>query len=564
MKAPVLAAVGAAILMLGAAPAPVAYRLTPVAQDGALQALEVEIALSGDADGETRIHLPERWAGQGELYKQVEGFGAEGAQVSDDGPAVRVLRHAPGAPLKLRYSVRAAYDGDPGPDASKAQPIVRPGWFYAMGEGLFATPEGRERAPASFAWGPLPAGWKVASDLEQLAASEGVVDDVVESTSIGGRDLRVTTRTVLGTPLRVAVIGDWPAMDEAVADLAARIVEGSDRFWRGPVRPYLLTVGPLTKREAGGWSINGTGRGDGFAVLATPVDLTQQAFFLSHEYQHTWISNLIGGLPDKEEGLDYWLTEGFTDHYASRNLLRAGVWSLREGVAKDNEILARYASSPARTMTAAQYMPVFWTDQNASQAPYDRGRLMALALDAELRRAGGKRLDDVMLAMKAAAAENARAGRKVTAAQLFPVVYRRLTGRDVSAVIERHVMRAESIVLPDDAYGSCVQVRTLEVPTFDRGFDGEKSAETGIITGVDPAGPAYAAGMRDGMKRLGREGGREGDSRVEIGYRVSDAAGERVIRYRPEGKGRLRLQELALKPGITPADEAKCVRAILG
>jgi len=563
MRSSVLAISAAALLLLGAAPAPVAYRLTPVIEAGALQALEVEIALAGDADGETRIQLPERWAGTGELYKQVHGFTAEGAQVSDDGPTVRVLRHAPGAPLMVRYRVRAAYEDEPGRNASKANPIVRPGWFYAMGEGLFATPEGREHARATFAWGPLPAGWKAASDLEQLAANRGLVEDVVESTSIGGPDLRIITRTVQGAPLRIALRGSWPARDEAVAELAARIVEASGRFWGDPGRPYLLTIGPLV--AAGGTTTNGTGRGDGFAVLSTDdVDLTKEAFFLSHEYQHSWISNRIGGLPDRDEALDYWLTEGFTDHYASRNLLRGGVWSLSDVLSKDNEILARYASSPARNMTAAEYMPVFWTNQDAGQAPYDRGRLLALVLDAELRRAGGVRLDDVMLAQKREAAANAAAGRRVTAAQLFPVVYHRLTGRHPAALIERHVMRAEPIVLPPDVYGPCVVVRSLEIPSFDRGFDGAKSAETGVITGVDPNGPAYAAGLRDGMKRLGREGGKEGDSRVEIGYRVADAAGERLIRYRPEGRGRLGLQQLELKPGLSPAAEEACVRGILG
>ena len=84
-----------------------------------------------------------------------------------------------------------------------------------------------------------------------------------------------------------------------------------------------------------------------------------------------------------------------------------------------------------------------------------------------------------------------------------------------------------------------------------------------MFTGVDPSGPAYAAGMRDGMKRLGREGGKDGDSRVDIAYRVGDASGERWIRYRPEGKTKIALQELAVKPGVDAAAEAACVRDIL-
>jgi predicted metalloprotease with PDZ domain len=567
VKSGAIAAAAAAIMSMGAGPAPVAYRLTPVMDGPALSALEVEITLRGDDDGETRIDLPREWAGADELWKQVQDFSADNAVVSDDGPAVRVLRHSPGAVLKVRYRVRAAYEGEPGPDASKAQPIVRPTWFYAMGEGLFAEPEGRDNAPASFSWGPLPAGWTAASDLDHLATRPGTLEDVIESTSIGGTDLRLVRRTVLGAPLRVAVRGDWPASDASVADLAARIVEASERFWGDPARPYLLTIGPLTNRTAGGWSINGTGRGDAFAVLSTTsVDMTGQAFFLSHEYQHSWIPRLIGGLPDEDEGLQYWISEGFTDHYASRTLLRSGVWSLRDVLAKDNEILVRYAASPAKRMTAAEFMPLFWSDQDAQQAPYDRGRLLALVFDAELRRTSGGKvgLDEVIHAQKRLAAANAAAGRKVTAAELFPIAYRKVSGRDAAALIDRHVMKGEPIVLPPDVYGPCVEVRNLTIAAYDRGFDGTKSAQTGIISGVDPAGPAYAAGLRDGQKRLGRDGGKEGDSRVEIGYRVSDASGERWIRYRPEGRTRIALQELALKPGLASAAQAACARDILG
>jgi predicted metalloprotease with PDZ domain len=562
-----LAALAAPLSVAAApgAPPPIAYRLTPVMHGGGLTALEVQIDLQGDADGETRIDLPRKWAGTDELWKQVSGFTAEGASVSDDGPAVRVLRHAPRAAVRLRYRVRAAADGDPGANASKANPIVRPGWFYAMGEGLFAEPEGREHDPITFAWGPLPAGWKVASDLEH-SGGRGALEDIVESTTIGGPGLRVTTRQAPGATIRVAVLGDWPARDEAVADLAARIVGASNGFWGDRVRPYLLTVGPLAGGEGGRISTNGTGRGDAFAVLSTTnVDLTGEAFFLSHEYQHTWIGRQIGGTPDQDEALDYWLTEGFTDHYASRNLLRAGVWSLADVLARDNEILVRYAASPARTMTAAEILPRFWSDQAAQQSPYDRGRLLALILDADLRRASKGRLglDQVMLAQRREAAANARAGRKVSAATLFPQVYRRIGGLDAAPLIERHVGKGAPIQLPADVYGPCVTVDRLEIAAYDRGFDAAASAESGVITGVDKDGPAYAAGLRDGMKRLAREGGKEGDSRVELGYRVADAAGERWIRYRPEGRAKIALQQLALKPGLDANAQAACVRDIL-
>ena len=66
------------------------------------------------------------------------------------------------------------------------------------------------------------------------------------------------------------------------------------------------------------------------------------------------------------------------------------------------------------------------------------------------------------------------------------------------------------------------------------------------MTGLDPASPAYAAGLRDGMKLLARVAGTPDDARIDYAMRVSDRGAERVIRFRPVGSGSLTVQELVL------------------
>jgi hypothetical protein len=63
--------------------------------------------------------------------------------------------------------------------------------------------------------------------------------------------------------------------------------------------------------------------------------------------------------------------------------------------------------------------------------------------------------------------------------------------------------------------------------------------------------------MRDGMRLLGRDSGKIGDSSVEIAYRVADETGERLIRYLPEGKAEVEVQRIELTVGDT-AQEARC------
>lgn len=560
----VLAAMLAAAVLTQA---PVAYRLTPEMGNGALIALGVEVRFTGDADGESRLNLPSKWAGKDELWRQVADLTVDGAEVSADGSAARRLRHAPGAALVVRYRIVSAHAADPGADYEKAQPVVRPGWFFAHGEGVFATPEGRGAAPATFAWGERPADWTLASDLDHLRAGAGTVDDVVESVAIGAPDLTLVSRQVRGAPVRIAIRGRWGFTPETFAGQMLRIIEAENAFWGGTARPFLLAIAPLEQAK-GRTSSNGTGRSDAFTIAATTdVNLLDEAHFLAHEYMHTWISRELGGQPDADEAAEYWFSEGFTDFYASRILLRSGVWSLEQFVAKQNEVLARYAGSAARNTPNGKIAAAFWSDQAIQQLPYDRGRLLATVWDDRLRRGSNGRLDldDVMLAQRGQARKNSAAGKKLSGGVLFPAMLARVGGLDAAPDMARYLERGETVSLPSDLYGTCARIESLSIPAFDRGFDGTTSAETGVITGVDPAGPAYAAGLRDGMKRLGREGGAEGDSRVEIGYRVAGADGvERLIRYRPEGRTKIEVQQVTLTRNLSATERTACVRAMSG
>ncbi|MBR7620223.1 hypothetical protein JKL49_12570 [Phenylobacterium sp. 20VBR1] len=545
--------------------APVAYRLTPVVERGALSALAVEMRFVGDADGVTDLELPSSWAEGEKLWRLVDHLTVDGARLDPGGEAVRLLRHGSRAAITVRYRLAITGETDPGRDHAKGEPVVRPAWFMAHGEGLFAAPAGRQGDPATFAWGARPKGWTLVSDLDHLAGRTGKVSEIIDSVVVGGTQVTRVNAKVAGAPLRVAVIGQWPASAQAVTDMAARIMTAENALWRDRGQPFLITVTPLGEAKGGGSSSTGTGKSDAFAIESTTnVDLTRDPHFLAHEYMHTWLPNQTGGLPLEDEARDYWFSEGFTDFYATRVLLASGIWSLEDYAARYNEVLTRYDGSAARNFTADQVMAVFWTNQDAQQSPYDRGRLLALTWDRAVRTASGGRLslDDVMRRQRDAV----RAGAKGYGAALFPGTLRALApGIDVEADLARHVTGGETVWLESGVFGPCLALARKSVPVFDRGFDGAKSGQTGIISGVDPAGPAYAAGLRDGMKRLSREGGKEGDSRVEIGYRVAGPDGvPSLIKYLPAGKTTFDLQAVSVVPGLSGEQRAACVADLAG
>lgn len=544
----------------------VRYSVAPVMDGGALTGLAVELRFAGDADGETRLQLPTEWAGADSLWRQLNDVRIDGAaSMQEDGPDARRIAHTPGAPLVVRYRVASAYAGEPAFAYEKARPIILPGWFFFHGEGVFATVEGRDRAPASFAWRGVPAGWTVASDLDHVQGGQpATVQDISESVAIGAPDLTVVTRDVGGAPLRIAVRGSWQFQPDTFVHAVQAIVNAENRFWGDSGRAFLVPLAPLGG-TGGGYSYHGTGRSDAFSIAATSsFSVAQAMHLLAHEYMHTWNSVALGSLPEKDEALGYWFSEGWTDFYASRVLLRAGLWTPEEYAAELNRVLMRYATSSARTAPNAQLLDRNWSDGDFRQMPYDRGHLLALLLDARLRResAGRADMDDVMQAQRAAARDNDHRGTPVDAPRLFTSTMRQRFGMDVSAEVARHVDRGEAILLPSDLYGACGTFETVTRPTFHRGFDlAATDAAKGVLVGVDSTSPAYAAGLRDGMRIIRREAGTPGDPTVEYVYRVDDGGTERLIRYLPAGKGTVTFQRLVLSPD---ASSAPCIATMSG
>src|SRR6185437_829565 len=553
-----------------AQPAPLAidYKLTPVVQGGAVTSLAIALRFRGDGRGRLILDLPDKSMGEDKRWRFLSGFSVDGATLRTPDSAHRILTFASGARVTLRYSVRSAYDGDPkGADGNPYKgAVLRSGWFAGLGEHIFAVPHDGDFWPATFHWGLLPKGWKVASDLEHGTMGRAMtVADIAESTILGGADVAVYRRPIPGGTLRFAVRGKWPFSGDHLADVLGRTAAAQRLFWGSDVKgPFLVTLFSIE----GTGSSGGTGRTDAFALYGT-TDTPESRIrrTIAHEHMHSWIPTRIGRLPDGEtEALEYWLSEGFTDFYAERTLLKAGIWSLEDFVSDLNDMLLAYDTSPARNAPNARIAKEFWTNAAIEQLPYQRGMLFAYLLDYRIRQAsrGERNLDSVMFAMRDAfvAAPDAR---KPGLVDNFRRAFHAQTTVDVAKALARYVEKGEAIVLPAGLFGGCAEIRNARIGVFDKGFDVDKTAATGIFTGVDPHGPAYAAGIREGMRRIAWLGGRQGDTRVDWSYRVGDGKGQSfVIRYRPAGAERVDVQEVVLKPGLGPARRAACVRTMSG
>jgi predicted metalloprotease with PDZ domain len=550
-----LAAPLAALALMGAAerPAPVDLAVRPVTDARGYAAVEVTLSFNGEADGDTVVRLPTAWGGAERLYAALHDFSAEGASIdSGADETTRVLRHAPGARIRLSYRVREN-DAGGAPVGNNYHPRMREDYFFLIGETFVVQPENvGDDASARFSVSGLPDGHAFASDLEHASLT---FEDVVESVMLGGA-VRVFDA---GGGARLAMHGVVDARDDAGWAAAFRRVATSQRaFWRAAEGPYLVTVLAAPPRTPGAISVGGTGRGNAFAFFATsnaPVAILDRT--LAHEMMHTWTPKEIGGMRADPEAADYWFSEGVTDWAAWRVMVRSGAWTAEDFAAVFNEELAAYDTSPVRTARNDEIAARFWAEAEMQRLPYRRGMLLITRWDAHVREAtrGRRNFDDVLMWMRRHASEG-------TAAALAPAAMRAVAGVDVSEEVARHVEAGAPVELPEDVFGPCGQIVWIERAPFHRGFDIEATSRTdNIIAGVVRDGPAWRAGLRDGMRLLGRPGGEIGNPDVEIAYEVLDGETPRTLRWMPRGPGLERFRRFQLDPS---RDEQVCRRSIGG
>jgi predicted metalloprotease with PDZ domain len=543
----------------------VAYDVSPVFEGQNLVALDVTATLHADTSGTTTLLLPDQDRGVSDLWNFVKELNVDGAQsVTEDGPAKRIVKSAAGAALTLHYRVVSAFDHDPRErEIDPYKPVLCPGWFWIFGEALFVYPD-IAGASAQFHWN-APRGYPFASNLEHALGRPMAMNDLIQSVLVGGPDMRLFTRQIGDASLRVAMIGQYSFSDEDFVSWTSRIVEGEREFWGGHEGPFLVTLA-ASAGVPHGTNASGDGRGDAFAIETTPNIATRHLeSLLAHEYFHTWNPARLGGMAQgAQEPSSYWFSEGFTDFYKRRLLLRVGLYSLADFVANWNMALTEYAGSPFRLAPNSEIVTRPWDGNDMHDLPYLRGSIMAARWDRELRRKSRGRhgLDDVMLAMRADAA---RLGDKSPIAPDLFIEMAERFGLDVHADVENVIEQGKQALLPDNAFGQCITIATKRVPKFDSGFDlTATSRNGGTVVGLEPGGPADRAGMKEGM-RIGIYGAPGNDSQKPLAYTYLKADGsEGRIVFKPEGREMTTLQQLVLAPNLSAEQQAQCKKSVAG
>lgn len=528
---------GAQVAQAGEKDGKILYVVSPVFEGHALAALNIRMKVQADADGVTELFLPDKSMGRSGLWRNLGELSIDGASdIRSDGPAVRVVRSKPDVLLTVRYQLRSALTREPlESDGYPTEPWIWPNGFYVDGASALVRVDGRKTAVIVLRWRHWPKKFQLASNLEKVGRRRPELGVL-----IGGRDVRVTQ---VGD-LRLAVRGTFGFSDAVLARELETILGQERRFWGEPGGPYLVTAARLGE-EAGGY-FTGVGKGDAFAMVATPsMTLNDMRVFLAHEIFHTWNPPRLGR---SAGATNYWFSEGFTDFYARRLLHRGRLIGPQGFLDLWNGMLRTYDLSPARTMTGPEAAKAFWTDPDAERLAYQRGALLAAIWDQRLR-AQGSSLDVVMRRQAQAAVK--RPGAALV--ELF-LAEMKAEGIDADADIQRFVEAGTPLELSPDVFAPCADLAAKRTPSFDLGFTPTMNGEGQmVVTDLRPDSAAYKAGLREKMVVVRKVSGTNGvaDLPYDLEVRAVDG-GTATVSFFPAGAGSVAYRQFVLRAGATP------------
>jgi predicted metalloprotease with PDZ domain len=281
---------------------------------------------------------------------------------------------------------------------------------YVNGAALFPYAAGRLSEPCALEVA-APEGWQVATALAPAPAGGPAVftardyDELADSPLEIGRH-RLLRFEAAGKAHELALWGRARLDEERLVADVKRIVETLAGLFGGlPYERYVFIVHLVDRRRGGLEHAASTtlsiGRG-GFH----PRDAYEETLSLvAHEFFHLW--NVKRLRPAAFTPYDYareqytrllWWFEGVTSYYDTLTLVRAGLVEPRRWLKSVGQVFTSLLRTPGAAKMSAEessflaWVKLYRPDENSVNSTvsyYLKGELVALALDLELRRAGG-------------------------------------------------------------------------------------------------------------------------------------------------------------------------------
>ncbi len=376
--------------------------------------LDVNFRYKSDEEGTLILSYENNSWGDNDLFNCIKDFTVKPKPLSIDfnrDSSQIIIKTIPHQENRIQYSIAQDFES-PLLNKHRYRPILDKTYFHILGMRLFMIPEGlfeseSNKERISIQWGAIPGDGIFHCSFGAEKEQEIVVtqEELNASFFVGG-DFRRYSFDYKGDAVYFVIRGDWKVFDDtAIFDILKETITFQNNFWKDPRKgsysvSLIPTFEPWTATSKS-YSVGGSGLPNSFISFASNNEgstLKRISWLYNHELLHKWIGRTIKNENEVEQ---YWFSEGFTDYYAYKLMLKNDKLTAEEFISTINDIviIPHYKdtinSIPNSEMTFERY----WSNYGVYQKlPYRRGLLYAFMLDTQIKERSqfSKSLDDLM------------------------------------------------------------------------------------------------------------------------------------------------------------------------
>ena len=490
--------------------------------------IKVEAEIIGQMKDKIIIDLPYKWGGAhySSQIKNVRLIQPHGSiQFKTDNVNQVIITIPTTQSISLSYEVHQKL-GDP---AHVHETIIRKDLIHAIGSGLLITPSSMkdtDKIKVSITWKDIPSQWKSLSSYGMDKSLSFITTklELLHALYVVG-NIRVYQISDPINPVYLSLYGNFDLQDKAMAADLGGIIKSQRSFFNDHDFPFyaISLIEGDDPTSMGGTKIHNSFT----AYIPKGMDKICSYILIAHEHLHNWIGVKIAN-NEKDEELNYWWSEGFTEYYTRVLALRSGGISLEEFIDECNQFFKNYYFSPVLNEPNDRIKRDFWNDKHIEKLPYYRGFVFALYLDNKIKANNpNNSLDQVMQDLFKASAQQS------FSIQHFKNIIKTYIPEGIDKEILLYIDQGKTIELNE--LMKVLPIEKVKMGIYERGFDRDAFWDEKIIKSIDKNSNAYKVGLRDGDQviKYNFQKGQDPDQIITI------ETTRGIFKYRPENRDKL-------------------------
>lgn len=347
--------------------------------------------------------------------------------------------------------------------------------------------------------------------------------------------------TLGGHPVKVFINNNFEIGNDRIADLVYTIVS-YQRSLFSDLNFDFFSVALLPKED----NIAGIAISNMFlCYMKKDVTFMKLSWLLSHEIGHEWIGGKIQ-LQSSTKFLNrhQWFNEGTNDYFAYKVLLKSNLYSENDFVNSVNQYLKNIRENPYSRASEDSIIKLSAEGKYgvaAVKLQYYKGMLLGFIADhspqKELNKSSNSPVDNFILKLVQDQG-NLNNGTEITEEHFFHLSDS--MNLPFKSLYQKHIIKGSTdFDLPQTLFQNRFHLEPVEYQVYDLGFSYSNSNRKTYAKSVDPAGPAYKGGLRDGMEIVSSNSNtRFGNAWCDCPIKIEAVLNgeQKRIEYMPRGK----------------------------